>query len=84
MVLVEKLLQNLRKLGVTLKFLVADGCGFDLGAYICKRHVGGRAEIDRPEKRIRTKVSDTIVLFKPLLCQEELEKPVIRACITSC
>lgn len=61
-----------------------DGGGIELGAYICKRHADGRVKIDRPEKLIRTKVSDTIVLFKPFLCQEELEKPVTRACITSC
>ena len=48
--MVGELLQNLRKLGVTLKFLVVDGAGIEMAAYICKRHAGGRAEIDRPEK----------------------------------
>ena len=46
-VLVKKLLQNLRKSGLTLKFLVVDGAGIEMATYICKRHAGGRVKIDQ-------------------------------------
>ena len=42
--------QLCQKSGSTFKFLVVDDAGFDLAAYICKRHAGRRVRIDRPEK----------------------------------